>query len=72
MSRGIRVPDDIAIIGFDDIEDGRFTTPALSTIAPNKHTIATHAVARLSHLIANPASALDETTSFTLQPREST
>lgn len=72
LSRGIRVPDDIAIIGFDDIEDGRFTTPALSTIAPNKHTIATHAVARLAHLIANPASALDETTSFTLQPREST
>ncbi len=46
--RGIRVPNDIALIGFDDIEDGRFSTPTLSTIAPDKAEIARTAVELLA------------------------
>ena len=30
--RGLRVPDDMAIIGTDGIDLGRYTTPALTTI----------------------------------------
>ena len=30
--RGRRIPDDVIVTGFDDIEDGLFSTPALSTI----------------------------------------
>ncbi|MGH3168860.1 MAG: LacI family DNA-binding transcriptional regulator, partial [Trebonia sp.] len=51
--RGLRVPEDIAIVGFDDIEDGRYSVPSLSTVSPDKGQIARLAldllVSRLGH-----------------------
>ena len=44
---GFRVPDAIAVVGFDDIEEGRFATPALTTIAPDKKEIGRLAVSLL-------------------------
>lgn len=47
LGRGLRVPEDVAVIGFDDVEAGRYQTPSLSTIAPDKRAIARLAVERL-------------------------
>jgi LacI family transcriptional regulator, repressor for deo operon, udp, cdd, tsx, nupC, and nupG len=47
LSRGLRIPGDLAIVGFDDIEDGRYSTPTLTTVAPDKLKIARYAVERL-------------------------
>jgi DNA-binding LacI/PurR family transcriptional regulator len=51
---GLRVPEDVAVIGFDDIEDGRYAVPSLSTVAPAKDEIARLALDRLLLRIADP------------------
>jgi len=46
--RGMRVPQDVALVGFDDIEDGRYSTPSLTTVRPDKQRIAQLAVELLA------------------------
>jgi DNA-binding LacI/PurR family transcriptional regulator len=50
--RGLRVPEDVAVVGFDDVEDGRFSLPSLTTIRPDKERIATLAVDLLAGRIS--------------------
>lgn len=43
---GVRVPEDIAIAGFDDILEGQYTTPTLTTVSPDMDVLV-HKVLRL-------------------------
>jgi DNA-binding LacI/PurR family transcriptional regulator len=52
--RGLRVPHDVAVVGFDDIEDGRYSVPSLTTISPDKASIARSALDCLADRIADP------------------
>jgi LacI family repressor for deo operon, udp, cdd, tsx, nupC, and nupG len=54
LVRGLRIPDDIAVVGFDDIEEGRYSFPSLSTISPDKQGIGRQAVAQLFARLGNP------------------
>ncbi|MBT0993441.1 LacI family transcriptional regulator [Cellulomonas sp. DKR-3] len=42
--RGHAIPRDVAVVGFDDIEDARFSVPSLTTIDPGRREVAQVAV----------------------------
>ena len=46
-SHGRRIPDDVAVTGFDDTAEGRFTTPSLTTVNPRKDEMVRLAVEML-------------------------
>ncbi|GAA5021390.1 LacI family DNA-binding transcriptional regulator [Kitasatospora paranensis] len=54
--RGLRIPEDIAVVGFDDIEEGRFAGVPLTTISPDKEAIARLAVDCLVERLSGGAS----------------
>ena len=41
---GFRIPEDVAIVGFDDVGEAQFTVPPLTTISPDKAAIGRLAV----------------------------
>ncbi|MGW0605381.1 LacI family DNA-binding transcriptional regulator [Streptomyces sp. NPDC002644] len=53
-NRGLRVPEDLAVAGFDGIEDARYANPALTTVVPDKRQIAERALQCLADRIYSP------------------
>jgi DNA-binding LacI/PurR family transcriptional regulator len=69
VTSGLDVPEDLAIIGFDDIEESRYSTPALSSVAPDTAALARRAI---DLLFDQPATPGMHTVGFTIAHRAST
>lgn len=52
---GLRIPQDMAVIGYDDIELARYMTPPLTTIHQPKDELGELAIDVLIHRMAQPA-----------------
>lgn len=71
--RFVRVPHDLAVVGFDNNEESAYSSPSLTTIAPDKAAIARAAVDLLHQRAGAPDLVADHVeTPFSLQVREST
>jgi DNA-binding LacI/PurR family transcriptional regulator len=56
---GIRVPDDIAIVGFHGLELGHFTTPSLTSIAHARSELGEMGARMLLDMIAEPRRSVE-------------
>ena len=72
--RGRAVPGDVAVVGFDDIEESRYSTPSLTTVRPDKEQIARLAVDLLAGRLdgSDTEGPRELTADFELAVREST
>lgn len=73
--RRVDVPGEVAVIGFDDIEEAAFSAPALSSVRPGREQIARTAVDLLIERIEAPDSGVPFRTvvaDFEVVPRAST
>ncbi len=55
LDAGLKVPDDIAVAGYDDIEAAEIYCPALTTVRVNRNEIGRLAVQQLLAQIADPS-----------------
>lgn len=70
--RGIRVPEDVSIVGFDDLASSRYLTPPLTTVRQPMREIGARAVHLLLALIDRVDVPLQQTLEFDLMVRGST
>lgn len=52
--RGIRVPEDVSVVGFDDVQSAAFQNPALTTVRQPLRTMGTLAAETILAQIASP------------------
>ena len=69
---GLRVPHDVAVVGWDDTEEAAYATPSLTSVSPDKGAIARTAVDRLLAAVAGEQDGPAEVTcGYELVVRES-
>ncbi|WP_163536318.1 LacI family DNA-binding transcriptional regulator [Gracilibacillus sp. YIM 98692] len=51
---GLKIPNDVSVVGFDDIQEAKILTPELSSISVDKEKMATLAVDKIIELMNNP------------------
>lgn len=56
-ARGVRVPDQVSVIGFDDVDGAAYAIPALSTVSFDRRAFATAALDLLTRRIADRGAA---------------
>lgn len=74
LIRGIKVPDDVAVAGFDDIDEARFASPSLTTVSPGMEEIAERSIKLLIDRIEGverAAAGLHVEAGFELKVRDS-
>nr|WP_279672320.1 LacI family DNA-binding transcriptional regulator [Flexivirga meconopsidis] len=54
---GLRVPDDVAVLGWDDLRDAQYAVPALSSVSVSRDAVATAAVELLLAQLESGASS---------------
>lgn len=69
---GLRVPEDVSVMGFDGLPLGSFLVPQLSTVAQSVQQMAERSVEILLSCIEDGGAARHETVPFTMCQREST
>ncbi len=70
--RGLRVPEDVSVVGFDGIVLGEYLTPKLATVCQDREEIAERSVKLLVSAIRDNAPARHEIVPFHFYPGEST
>ncbi|MGP4095064.1 MULTISPECIES: LacI family DNA-binding transcriptional regulator [unclassified Nonomuraea] len=72
-SRGVRVPEEVALVGFDDVEEARYATPSLTSVSPDVEALAGNAVAMLDEQIGGRSGGRGShvVVDFRLEVRES-
>ncbi|WP_166844389.1 LacI family DNA-binding transcriptional regulator [Isoptericola sp. BMS4] len=58
---GVRVPEDVAVTGWDNTEDGRYSNPSLTTVAPDLRSIAETSVDRVVAQVERPSGDREDT-----------
>ncbi len=74
LVRGVKVPEDVAVAGFDDIDEASYSSPSLTTVSPGMDEIAKRSLQLLLDRINGKEAAPDGVhieSDFTLKIRSS-
>ena len=69
---GLTVPDDISLVGFDDLPHSAYTVPPLTTISQPVHTIGAMAASTVLAMSAGFEQAIDQAVGASIVVRQST